>query len=115
MLGLLDPAEGEMRVDGEAVTPETRRAWQKTLGYVPQTIFLSDGTVAENIAFGMPPDQIDHAAVERAAGSRRSTISSRRSCRTATPRPWANAACGFRAGSGSASGSRGRSITTRPC
>ena len=67
MLGLLDPAEGEMRVDGETVTPETRRAWQKTLGYVPQTIFLSDGTVAENIAFGLPPDQIDMAAVERAA------------------------------------------------
>jgi ATP-binding cassette, subfamily B, bacterial PglK len=67
MLGLLDPAEGEMVVDGEVVTPETRRAWQKTLGYVPQTIFLSDGTVAENIAFGIPPDQIDHAAVERAA------------------------------------------------
>jgi ABC-type multidrug transport system fused ATPase/permease subunit len=67
MLGLLDPAEGEMRVDGEVITAETRRAWQKTLGYVPQTIFLSDGTVAENIAFGIPADQIDHAAVERAA------------------------------------------------
>jgi ABC-type multidrug transport system fused ATPase/permease subunit len=67
MLGLLDPAEGVMRVDGEPITPETRRAWQKTLGYVPQTIFLSDGTVAENIAFGLPPDRIDHAAVERAA------------------------------------------------
>lgn len=67
MLGLLDPAEGEMRVDDVPVTPETRRAWQKTLGYVPQTIFLSDGTVAENIAFGVPPDRIDRAAVERAA------------------------------------------------
>jgi ABC-type multidrug transport system fused ATPase/permease subunit len=67
MLGLLDPAEGSMRVDGEVITPETRRSWQKTLGYVPQTIFLSDGTVAENIAFGHPPDQIDRAAVERAA------------------------------------------------
>jgi ABC-type multidrug transport system fused ATPase/permease subunit len=67
MLGLLDPAEGEMRVDGDVVNAESRRSWQKTLGYVPQTIFLSDGTVAENIAFGQPPDQIDHAAVERAA------------------------------------------------
>jgi ABC-type multidrug transport system fused ATPase/permease subunit len=67
ILGLLDPSEGVMRVDGEPVTPETRRAWQKTLGYVPQTIFLSDGTVAENIAFGLPHDKIDLAAVERAA------------------------------------------------
>jgi ABC-type multidrug transport system fused ATPase/permease subunit len=67
MLGLLDPAQGVMRVDGEPITPDTRRSWQKTLGYVPQTIFLSDGTVAENIAFGLPPDKIDRAAVERAA------------------------------------------------
>ena len=67
MLGLLDPSEGEMIVDGERITPENRRAWQKTLGYVPQTIFLSDGSVAENIAFGIPPDEIDRAAVERAA------------------------------------------------
>jgi ABC-type multidrug transport system fused ATPase/permease subunit len=54
-------------VDGTVITPETRRSWQKTLGYVPQTVFLSDGTVAENIAFGVPPDRIDRAAVERAA------------------------------------------------
>ena len=67
MLGLLDPAEGEMVVDGVPITHETRRAWQKTLGYVPQTIFLSDGTVAENIAFGVPTAEIDHRAVEHAA------------------------------------------------
>lgn len=67
MLGLLDPAQGEMIVDGQAVTPDSRRAWQKTLGYVPQTIFLSDATVAENIAFGVAADQIDRDAVERAA------------------------------------------------
>ena len=67
MLGLLDPAAGTMTVDGQLITPDTRRAWQKTLGYVPQTIFLSDGTLAENIAFGLAPDQIDMEAVERAA------------------------------------------------
>jgi ATP-binding cassette, subfamily B, bacterial PglK len=67
VLGLLDPAEGEMRVDGQPITVENRRAWQKTLGYVPQTIFLSDGSVAENIAFGLSPSEIDMAAVERAA------------------------------------------------
>ncbi len=67
VLGLLDPSEGRIVVDGVALTDENRRAWQKTLGYVPQTIFLSDGSVAENIAFGIPRDQIDMAAVERAA------------------------------------------------
>ncbi len=67
ILGLLDPAEGEMRVDGTVISSENRRAWQKTLGYVPQTIFLSDGSVAENIAFGVTKDEIDYEAVERAA------------------------------------------------
>jgi ATP-binding cassette, subfamily B, bacterial PglK len=67
ILGLLDPQEGQMLVDGRPITQETRRAWQKTLGYVPQAIFLSDGTVAENIAFGLPPEKIDGDAVERAA------------------------------------------------
>jgi ABC-type multidrug transport system fused ATPase/permease subunit len=56
-----------MLIDGTPVTHETLRAWQKTLGYVPQAIFLSDGTVAENIAFGLPPEKIDRDAVERAA------------------------------------------------
>ncbi|MEM7777763.1 MAG: ABC transporter ATP-binding protein [Pseudomonadota bacterium] len=67
ILGLLAPESGEMRVDGRTVTPENRRAWQKTLGYVPQVIFISEGTIAENIAFGVPEDEIDMAAVERAA------------------------------------------------
>jgi len=67
ILGLLIPAAGELRVDGVPVTAENRRAWQKTLGYVPQTIFLSDGSVAENIAFGQPRDEIDMDAVVRAA------------------------------------------------
>ena len=43
------------------------RAWQNTIGYVPQAIFLTDDTVAANIAFGLPPEEIDQAAVERAA------------------------------------------------
>ena len=67
MLGLLLPDSGEVRADGEPITDATRRAWQRSLGYVPQTIFLSDGTLAENIAFGVPADEIDMDAVERAA------------------------------------------------
>ncbi|WP_200833910.1 ABC transporter ATP-binding protein [Tabrizicola flagellatus] len=67
ILGLLTPDEGELRVDGVRITPENMRAWQGTLGYVPQTIFLTDETIASNIAFGVPKDQIDMGAVERAA------------------------------------------------
>ena len=65
ILGLLTPDEGEIRVDGTPVTGETLRAWQKTLGYVPQSIFLTDDTIASNIAFGVPKDQIDMERVER--------------------------------------------------
>jgi ABC-type multidrug transport system fused ATPase/permease subunit len=67
ILGLLTPDEGEIRVDGLPVTGENLRAWQQTLGYVPQAIFLTDDTIASNIAFGVPKDEIDMVAVERAA------------------------------------------------
>jgi ABC-type multidrug transport system fused ATPase/permease subunit len=67
ILGLLTPDAGVIRVDGRPVTPENLRAWQKTLGYVPQTIYLTDDTIAANIAFGVPKDEIDMAAVERAS------------------------------------------------
>jgi len=67
MLGLLEMQEGTLAVDGAPITPRNVRAWQNTIGYVPQVIFLTDDSVAANIAFGLPPDQIDRAAVERAA------------------------------------------------
>lgn len=67
ILGLLKPQKGEVRADGVCVTPENRRQWQQTIGYVPQHIFLADETVAANIAFGAPPDQINMQAVEHAA------------------------------------------------
>jgi ATP-binding cassette, subfamily B, bacterial PglK len=67
MLGLLTPQAGEMRVDGVRIDRSNVRAWQRSVGYVPQTIFLLDDTVAANIAFGETPDRIDRAAVERAA------------------------------------------------
>mgnify|MGYP001212100959 FL=1 len=67
ILGLLTPDAGEIRVDGTVVTDANRRSWQKTLGYVPQSIFLTDDTIAANIAFGVPRAEIDMAAVERAA------------------------------------------------
>lgn len=67
MLGLLVPTEGTLRVDGVPIEGDTVRNWQRSLGYVPQQIFLSDDTVAGNIAFGLPKHRIDLAAVERAA------------------------------------------------
>lgn len=67
ILGLLTPDSGEIRVDGTAVTDTNRRSWQKTLGYVPQSIYLTDDTIVGNIAFGVPKDEVDMAAVERAA------------------------------------------------
>ena len=68
MLGLLMPQEGELRVDGRALTTEEElRGWRRSLGYVPQQIYLVDDTVAANIAFGVAPEKVDHAAVERAS------------------------------------------------
>ncbi|BAU57100.1 phospholipid-lipopolysaccharide ABC transporter [Halorhodospira halochloris] len=67
ILGLLRPTEGAITVDGEPVTDANLRAWQQVLGYVPQEIFLTDASVAENIALGVPPERIDHEQVERCA------------------------------------------------
>lgn len=67
LLGLLRPSQGHISVDGTPVTDENLRAWQRTLGYVPQDIFLTDSSVAENIALGIPPGQIDLKQVKRCA------------------------------------------------
>ncbi|MGR3781882.1 MAG: alkaline phosphatase D family protein, partial [Albimonas sp.] len=68
ILGLLAPDAGEILVDGRPLRDaRDRRGWRRTLGYVPQQIFLTDASIAENIAFGAPEDEIDRAAVERAA------------------------------------------------
>jgi ABC-type multidrug transport system fused ATPase/permease subunit len=67
ILGLLAPDTGQIRVDGVPMDAANRAAWQRSLGYVPQAIFLSDESVAANIAFGIPPEARDMAAVERAA------------------------------------------------
>jgi len=67
LLGLLQPQEGQLLVDGNPITPANIPAWQLTLGYVPQQIYLSDDTVAANIAFGIPGDQVNMQAVIRSA------------------------------------------------
>ena len=67
ILGLLRPSSGEILVDGQTIGDDDIRRLQRSLGYVPQQIFLSDDTVAANIAFGLPASSIDMAAVEAAA------------------------------------------------
>lgn len=59
LLGLLRPDEGAIEIDGTPLDTDQIRAWQRNIGYVPQTIFLSDDSVAANIAFGLPKKQID--------------------------------------------------------
>lgn len=67
IMGLLQPTEGVLEIDGVAVTPSNRRAWQAQIAHVPQSIFLTDRTIEENIAFGVPIHQIKHERVKDAA------------------------------------------------
>jgi len=67
VLGLLTPTAGRVTVDGVPLDAATLPAWQNRIGYVPQDVFLIDASVRENIALGIPPEDVDPAAVERAA------------------------------------------------
>lgn len=67
IMGLLQPTEGHLAIDGVPVTAHNIRAWQAHIAHVPQSIFLADATVAENIAFGVPLALIDHERVRQAA------------------------------------------------
>ncbi len=65
-LGLLKPDDGTLIIDNSVLNNENLRSWQDTIGFVSQSIFLSEGTIAENIAFGIPSDQINFMQVEMA-------------------------------------------------
>lgn len=67
LLGLLQPQQGSVRIDGVPLQGETLQRWQQGVGYVPQHIYLDDTTIAQNIAFGVPPASIDMEAVQEAA------------------------------------------------
>jgi ABC-type bacteriocin/lantibiotic exporter with double-glycine peptidase domain len=67
LLGLYRPTSGRITVGGVVLEGKTLQAWRMCVGYVPQHVFLSAASVAENIAFGLPTSEIDRAAVERAA------------------------------------------------
>ena len=66
LLRLLIPASGNIYVDKISITTSNKRAWQNLLGFVPQSIFLSEGSIAENIAFGLPARDIDMTQVHKA-------------------------------------------------
>ena len=67
ILGLLTPQEGEFSADGVKIDENNILNWQKNLGYVPQHIYLSDDTIMNNIAFGIPAEKIDRKTVEQVA------------------------------------------------
>ncbi len=66
ILGLLTPRQGSIYVDSVPITADNKRAWQDLLGFVPQSIFLSEGSIAENIAFGIPAKDISFEQVNKA-------------------------------------------------
>jgi len=67
LMGLLLPTEGELLVDGQPINDSRLRSWQRNIAHVPQSIFLADTTLAENIAFGVPRNAIDMQRVKQAA------------------------------------------------
>lgn len=67
MLGLLSPTLGVLKVDGRIINEKNLQSWQSLVSYVPQFIYLADMTVIENIAFGIPKDQIDFQMAKKAA------------------------------------------------
>ena len=67
LLGLIEPQSGYLVVDGEEIKGKEKRAWQNNVGFVPQAIFLADSSIRENIAFGIPPEEIDESRVTKAA------------------------------------------------
>jgi ABC-type multidrug transport system fused ATPase/permease subunit len=66
LLGLYQPTAGEILIDDERLTPALVPAWQASIGYVPQDIFLIDDTIARNIAFGLPDSEIDPVRLREA-------------------------------------------------
>jgi HlyD family secretion protein len=67
LLGLIQPQQGNLMIDGQPLTEDNLRAWQDSLGFVPQSIFLADSSIRDNIAFGLPPEAINEDKVKRAA------------------------------------------------
>jgi ATP-binding cassette, subfamily B, bacterial PglK len=67
LMGLLHPTDGTLLVDNISIEGKREKAWQRTIAHVPQSIYLADSTIAENIAFGIPQAEIDMERVKHAA------------------------------------------------
>ena len=67
ILGLLEPQKGSLKIDGQVITNKNLKSWQRTIGYVPQHIFLSDDTIEANIAFGVDPKEINQESIVNAS------------------------------------------------
>ncbi|MGO8710484.1 MAG: ABC transporter ATP-binding protein [Rhizomicrobium sp.] len=67
IMGLLEPTSGGVEIDGRPLTSANRRTWQARIAHVPQSIYLADSTIAENIAFGLDVRHIDQQRVREAA------------------------------------------------
>jgi ATP-binding cassette subfamily B protein len=66
-MGLLEPSSGNLVVDDIVINSENIGSWRSHIAHVPQSIYLADATIAQNIAFGIEPDSIDVERVKRAA------------------------------------------------
>ena len=79
LMGLLAPTSGLVLIDGEnlhdSAYPDRILAWRSAIAHVPQSIYLSDSSIAENIAFGVPPEKIDFARVQQAASQAQISVS----------------------------------------
>lgn len=67
IMGLLQPTEGFLKIDGRTIDESNYRRWQAHIAHVPQAIYLADSAIDENIAFGIPRDKIDFERVRMAA------------------------------------------------
>jgi ATP-binding cassette subfamily B protein len=67
LMGLLEPTNGHLKIDGQIISSNNNHAWQYHIAHVPQNIFLADSSIEENIAFGLPKKEIDKNRVKEAA------------------------------------------------
>ena len=65
IIGLIKPQQGEITIDRTPLIRQNLRTWQNKIGLVPQVIFLTEGTISENVAFGIPQDLINHEQVKK--------------------------------------------------
>ena len=67
IIGLLDPTEGQLFIDDILISSQNKFAWQKNVSLIPQNVFMDDSTIAENIAIGIEPKEINLEKVKNAA------------------------------------------------